>query len=681
MRSRSRQVLLSICVCCALLAGAYRLVSRPVLKSGIDRATFDTSVKPGENFFQYVNGGWIQRNPIPSAYSTWGVPEQLYCERVVALNEIVEGLDKQTGPLDPDCRKLRDFYKTATNQTQLEAAWAAPLAPRLERIAKIKSREELIAELARFHLVTNPALFQFSVEPDQKQSTRYAIYLNQGGLGLPDRDFYLGKTKDSQRIRDEYSNHVATLLRLLGDSRQAAKSGANAVLRIETRLAEASQTPVQLRDREANYNKITLKELARLTPHIDWNLYWRTIDAGHPADVIVGRPEFFARADQLIESVPIDEWRTYLRWHLVHSMAPYLSRAFEDESFRFYVGVLRGANTTQRGAKPAVDAINQWMGDALGRLYVEKHFTPAAKERMEHLVKNLLAAYRERIQSRDWMSPETKQHALGKLAAMTVKIGYPDKWRDYSALDIQLDSYVENVLRAQAFEMRRRITWLDKPVDRTEWLRSPATIGAYYRATMNEIVFPAGVLQPPLFDPSADDAVNYGAIGTMIGHEITHGFDDQGSRFDADGNLNNWWTSEDRARFRAKSDKLIQQYDACLVVDDLHINGRLTLGENLADLGGVAIAYAAYQKSLDGRPAPVIDGFTGPQRFFIGFAQVWRSTTRDAELRLNLRIDPHSPLQFRATVPLSNVAAFYDAFDVKPGDAMYRKPQDRVEVW
>jgi putative endopeptidase len=681
MRSRSRQILLSLCVCCALVAGAYRLVSGPALNSGIDRTTFDMSVRPGENFFQYVNGGWIRNNPIPSAYGTWGTPEQLYCKSVVALNEIVEGLGNQTGPLDPDCRKLRDFYKTATDQPQLEAAGASPLAARLERVAKIKSREELIAELARFHLVFNPALFQFSVAPDQKQSTRYAIYLSQGGLGLPDRDLYLGKTKDSQRIRDEYSNHVAALLGLLGDSPQAAKTGANSVLRIETRLAEACQTPVQLRDREANYNKLTLKELARLTPHFDWNVYWRTIDAGRPADVIVGRPEFFQRADQLVASVPVDEWRTYLRWHLVHSMAPYLSLAFEDENFRFYRGVLRGANLSQRGAKPAANSIDQWMGDALGRLYVEKHFTPAAKERMEHLVKNLLAAFRERIQSRDWMSPETKKQALAKLAALTVKIGYPEKWRDYSALDIRLDSYAENVLRAQEFEMRRRIARLDKPVDRTEWLRSPATFDAYYQATMNEIVFPAGVLQPPLFEANADDAVNYGAIGTMIGHEITHGFDDQGSRFDADGNLHNWWSSEDRARFRARADKLIQQYDECVVVDDLHINGRLTLGENLADLGGVAIAYAAYQKSLDSRPAPVIDGFTGPQRFFIGFAKVWCGATRDAELRLNLRTDPHSPLRFRATVPLSNVDAFYEAFDVKPGDAMYRKPQDRVEVW
>jgi putative endopeptidase len=471
------------------------------------------------------------------------------------------------------------------------------------------------------------------------------------------------------------------MLELLGDSPQAAASGADTILRIETKLAEASRTPVQLRDREKQYNKLTAAKLAALTPQVDWALYFKTAAIAEPADVIVGQPEFLTRLNELIASVPATDWRTYLRWHVVHSMAPYLSSKFENEDFRFESGVLRGIKQMQPRWKRAVTAIDQLMGEALGRLYVEKYFKPAAKERMDELVKNLITAYHDRLRSLDWMGPETKKHAIDKLAAITPKIGYPDKWRDYSALQIGTDSYAENVMRAEAFDIRYRLSKLGKPVDRTEWGMTPPTVNAYYNPSMNEIVFPAGILQPPFFNANADDAVNYGAIGAVIGHEITHGFDDQGSRYDPDGNMRNWWTSEDRARFNAKTDKLVKQYDAQVPLEKLHVNGRLTLGENLADLGGVAIAYAAYQKSLHGQPAPVIDGFTGPQRFFIGFAQVWRGTSRDAEQRLRLRTDPHSPPIVRATVPVSNIQAFYDAFGIKPGDAMYRDPQDRVEVW
>jgi predicted metalloendopeptidase len=383
----------------------------------------------------------------------------------------------------------------------------------------------------------------------------------------------------------------------------------------------------------------------------------------------------------MMDSVPPADWRTYLRWHLIHTMAPYLSDRFEQENFRFYSEVMRDVKQQQPRWKRAIGALDRRMGEALGRLYVEKHFPPAAKQRMDELVKNILAAYRVRIEACDWMGEETKKQALAKLATITPKIGYPDKWRDYSALEIRADSYAANVLRADTFESRYRLSRLGKPVDRGEWGMTPQAVNAYYNASLNEIVFPAGILQPPFFDPTADDAVNYGAIGAVIGHEITHGFDDQGSRSDAEGNLRNWWTAEDRARFVAKTEKLAKQYDACVAVGNAHVNGKLTLGENIADLGGIAIAFAAYQKSLNGKPAPVIDGLTGPQRFFIGYAQVWRGAIRDADQRLLLRTDPHSPAQFRVLVPLSNVQAFYDAFEVKSGDAMYRKPEERVGVW
>jgi putative endopeptidase len=677
---------LAVCVGCCLLSAGLNLsavcrADEKGLSSGVDRSTFDPAVKPGDDFFLYVNGEWLKHNPIPPEYSRWGAFPKLRDDNLAALHEILVSLKNSSQPLDANGQKLKSFYLSAMDEAKLEEAGAKPLAAALERIAKVNSPAELVAEAARLHLAGTPALFRMGVRQDEKQSSQYAVYVYQGGLGLPERDYYLGTGADSKRILDAYRKHVAKMLELMGDSPEAAASGAETVLRIETKLAEASRTPVQLRDREKQYNKLGLSKLAALTPQFDWNLYFKTADFGPLADVIVGQPEFLARVNELIGSVPPADWRTYLRWHLVNSMAPFLSSKFENEDFQFSSGVLRGIKQMQPRWKRAVEAIDNLMGEALGRLYVEKYFTPAAKERMDELVKNLISAYRARLESRDWMGSETKKHALEKLAAITPKIGYPDKWRDYSSLEIGPDSYADNVMRAEAFDTRYRLSKLGKPVDRTEWGMTPPTVNAYYNPTMNEIVFPAGILQPPFFNAKADDAVNYGGIGAVIGHEITHGFDDQGSRYDPEGNMRNWWTSEDRAHFNAKTDKLVKQYNACVPLENLHVNGRLTLGENLADLGGVAIAYAAYQKALNGQPAPVIDGFTGSQRFFIGFAQVWRGMSRDAEQRLRLRTDPHSPPAVRATVPVSNIQAFYDAFGIKPGDKMYRDPQERVEVW
>jgi putative endopeptidase len=651
------------------------------LKSGIDRANFDESVKPGDDFFQYVNGNWIKHNPLPAEYSRWGSFSQLHDDNLIALKEIVEGLSKQTGPLDENRRKIRDLYATAMDEAKLDNLGAAPLKEELDRIAKVETRDELLAEIGHLHATGVGALLSTYVNQDEKQSTRYTVYLHQGGLSLPEREYYLGTSDYYKQLRRQYVEHVTKMLGLLGDPSDKAAAAADAILAIETKLAEASRTPVQLRDREANYNKYSLADLAKLTPNLNWDLFWKSAGIDKLTDVIVGQPGFFTRANELVASVPADQWRDYLRWHLIHSTAAYLSDPIERENFRFYSETLRGTKQMQPRWKRAINTIDSRMGEALGQLYVEKHFPPEAKRRMDELVKNVMAAYRERIEKLDWMGPETKKQALAKLATVMPKIGYPDKWRDYSTLEIGADSYVQNVLRAEAFGWRYNINHLGKPVDRGEWGMSPPTVNAYYNPSLNEIVFPAGILQPPFFDSTADDAVNYGAIGAVIGHEITHGFDDQGSRSDAEGNLRNWWTADDRARFTAKTDKLVAQYDDCHVLGDLHVNGRLTLGENLADLGGVTIAYAAYQRSLGGKPAPVIDGLTGPQRFFIGFAQVWRGSIRDAEQRVLLRTDPHSPVQFRALVPLSNVQALYDAFNIKPADKMYRAPEKRVEVW
>jgi putative endopeptidase len=651
-----------------------------VLKSGIDRATFNLSVKPGNDFYQYVNGNWIKQNPIPPEYSRWGAFPKLRDDNLLALREILDDLAKEKDPT-PERRKLRDFYRTAMDEATVQRLGDSPLKPALERISKVDSADSLIAEIARLRVVSVDALFNMYVEQDEKQSTRYVTRLDQGGLGLPDRDYYVGKSKDSERVRKLYREHVAKMLTLLGDKPDAAAAGADTVLRIETKLAEASRTPTELRDREAQYNRKSLAELQTLTPRIDWNLFLATIKVDDVKHVVVGQPEFYQRVNELLGSVSFDDWRTYLRWHLVHNMSPYLSSQFEDENFRFYSHELRGVKEMQPRWKRVVTAIDGQMGEALGKLYVEKHFPPAAKQRMDELVKNLMEAYRERIESRDWMGPKTKKLALAKLAAVLPKIGYPSKWRDYSDLEISGDSYAENVMRAGAFESRYWFNKIGQAVDRTEWHMTPPTVNAYYNPTQNEIVFPAGILQPPFFDMKADDAVNYGGIGAVIGHEITHGFDDQGSRSDAQGNLVNWWAADDRARFNAKTDKLVDQYKACVVLKDLHVNGKLTLGENIADLGGITIAHAAYLKSLAGHKAPEIDGFTGEQRFYIGFAQVWRGSIRDAELRLRIRTDPHSPSEFRTLVPVSNVEAFYKAFDIKPDNKMYRKPADRVEVW
>jgi putative endopeptidase len=651
------------------------------LASGIDRTDFDASAKPGDDFFQYVNGNWLKKNPIPAEYSRWGAFSKLRDDNLANLRKILEGLSDQNDTLEGNKRKLRDFYATAMDQAKLNEQGVKPLADEFARIDKIKNVDDLVAELGHLSATGIPVLFHFSVDQDEKQSTRYAIQFWQGGLGLPERDYYLGDSDDSKRIRTAYQEHVAKMLELLGDSPKDAAAGAKAVLAIETKLAEASRKPVDLRDREANYNKMNLQELAELVPSVKWNSYWRAVDVQNPEDCIIGQPEFMKRVNELLSSVPIDEWKTYLRWHLIHATAPYLSEPLEKENFNFYSGVLRGVKEMQPRWKRAINTIDRQMGEALGQLYVEKYFPPAAKKRMDELVKNLMVAYRERIETRDWMSPETKKEALNKLSTVTPKIGYPSKWRDYSKLDIGTDSYVQNVLRAEAFETARRVSRLHKPVDRDEWSMTPPTVNAYYNPNLNEIVFPAGILQPPFFDPNVDDAKNYGSIGAVIGHEITHGFDDQGSRSDANGNLRNWWTADDRTHFNAKTDKLVKQYNECNPIEDLHINGKLTLGENLADLGGITIAYAAYQKSLAGKPAPVIDGFTGPQRFYMGYAIVWRESIRDAELKMMLRTNPHSPDRFRTLVPISNVQTFYDAFSVKPGDKMYRPPEERVEVW
>jgi len=678
-----RSFWLSVCVAAFLVSGLgdFGHAAEKQLKSGIDRANFDTSVKPGDDFFRYVNGKWIDANPCPEEYTRWGAFNKLHDDNLNALHTILEELTRRTTPLTDNERKLRDYYVTAMDTAKLKSLGMTALKPDLEALNKIGSPADLLRYLGQQHRIGVGGVFGFWISQDEKMSTRYVCHLSQGGLGLPERDYYLGESADSQRIRQQYRTHVEKMLVLLGDEPAVAAKAADTVLRVETKLAEASRTPVQLRDSEANYNKKTVAELKKLTPNLPWAEYLAAVGADQIDDLVVGQPEFLEKLNELIKSVPLADWQAYLHWHLVSSLAACLTEESEQENYAFYEETLRGAKKMQPRWKRVVRAIDHQMGEALGQLFVEKYFSPAAKQRMDTLVKNLMLAYRERIETREWMGPETKKQALEKLATVMTKIGYPDKWRDYSALQVRTNSYVENTRLMADYHWRYQLARLNKPVDRTEWGMSPPTVNAYYNPSLNEIVFPAGILQPPFFNVEAEDAVNYGGIGAVIGHEISHGFDDQGSRYDAFGNLRSWWTPQDRERFNAKTEKLVKQYADCVALDDLRINGRLTLGENIADLGGVAIALAAYQKSLNGAPPPVIDELTAAQRFFIGYSQVWRGTTREAEQRVRLRTDPHSPPKFRVLVPLSNIPAFYEAFDIKAGSQMFRPMSERLEIW
>ena len=652
---------------------------RPDLRSAINPGEFDPAVSPRNDFFQYVNGIWLKNHPIPPDQSSWGVDVELQVRSQQDLKAIAEGL--QTEPdATGDRQKIRDFYASAMDVEKLNKEGLQPMAPELARIGEIAGTADLTRVLAHLHRIGCGPLFSAAVDQDQKHSERYAFYLSQGGTLLPERGYYLGDDAESRKVRQAYREHVQRMFILLGDSQAVATAEAKTVLALETRLAEQQMTPVEQRDPEPQYNKMTLTQLAKLAPEVDWGLYLRSIGAAEVKEVIVCQPKFLKRVGELWRQVPAADWQTYLRWHLAASAAPHLSDAFVEEDFRFEQ-TLGGAKELKPRWKRTIETIDALMGEALGRVYVEQRFGAEAKQRINELVDNLIAAYGERIRSRKWMGETTRTKALAKLATMRRKLGYPDKWRDYSLLTIRTDHYLLNCFRAAEFEFQRHLTRLDQAVDVTEWQMTPPSVNACYNANTNDITFPAGILQAPFFDARADDALNYGGIGAIIGHEMTHGFDDQGSKYDAAGNLANWWTAKDRARFDACSAKLVRQFNACIAIESLHVNGELTLGENIADLGGICIALDAYNRSLKGKPAPEIDGLTGLQRFFLSFAICWRNEYQPEQLKVLLRTDEHAPPRFRVLVPLSNMPAFIEAFGVKKGDAMFRAPADRAEVW
>lgn len=658
----------------------------------IDPKNMDTSVKPSEDFYEYANGGWIKRNPIPPEFSRWGSFNELGEKNNDALHEVAEkaaadttklkSADKVEQAAASELQKVGDFYASGMDEKSIEAAKTKPLDEEFKRIDGLKDRTDLLKEIAHLHMMGVNVFFNFTSGQDEKDSTRVIGQAYQGGLGLPDRDYYTKDDEASKKLRDQYVEHVTKMLTLTGDKQ--AGDHAKKMMALETSLATPQRTRVELRDPQKNYNKMSQADLQKLMPEWKWETYFSEIKLAEPGDINVGQPDFFKAADQVFAKASMDDWKTYLRWHLIHSTASDLSNDFVNENFRFYDTTLRGAQKLKPRWKRVVAATDGAVGEALGKLYVAEKFPPQAKERALDMVNNLKEALSDRIKTIEWMDEPTKQEALKKLAAFTVKIGYPDKWRDYSTLKIDRGPYVLNNARAATFESERELRKIGKPVDRSEWGMTPPTVNAYYNPNMNEIVFPAGILQPPFFDANADDAVNYGGIGAVIGHEMTHGFDDQGRQYDAVGNLRDWWSKESSDAYNERAKKIISQYAAYEPLPGIHLNGELTQGENIADIGGVRLAYMALQKALAKHPEEAnkkIDGFTPQQRFFLAFAQIWRGNMRDEEQKLRVNTDPHSPGRFRTIGPLSNFEEFAQAFDIPAGSPMIRPPEERVNIW
>ena len=646
---------------------------------GFSLSNLDRSCKPCDNFYEFAMGSWMKANPIPPEYSSWGTFMQLRDNNLTAMRTLLEAAAQAHAPAGSNEQKIGDFYASCMDMAAIEAAGLKPIAGELDVIDKIDDRKSLDAAVAQLQQRGAGVLFRFSSGQDIKDSTRMIAQASQGGLGMPDRDYYLRDDEKSKQLRTDYEQHVAKMFALAGDAPDKGDAEAKTVMTIETALAKASRTRVELRDPEKNYHPMPLAEMKALTPDWPWESYLQEVGSPAVEQVNIRQPEFFKAMNEELATVSLPDWKIYLRWHVIHANAPGLAERFVNENFDFYDKKLTGTKEILPRWKRCVQSTDRNLGEALGQVYVDKYFPPAAKAHAKEMVNNLVAALREDIPTLSWMGPETKKEALAKLEAFTVKIGYPDKWRDYSKLEIDRTSYAGNVRRSVEFEFARQLAKIGKPVDRTEWGMTPPTVNAYYSSSMNEIVFPAGILQPPFYSPNADDAVNYGGMGAVIGHEISHGFDDQGSKFDGKGNLQEWWTPDDRKNFTERGDCVVNQFNGYEVEPGLHQNGKLVLGESIGDLGGLSIAYAAYEKSLEGKRPKDIDGFTPEQRFFLGWAQVWGANQRAEAARLQTNTDPHPLAKFRANGPLSNMEAFAKAFGCKKGDPMVR--EQSCKIW
>ena len=651
-------------------------------KWGFDTKNMDTRVRPQDDFFRYTNGGWMKNNPIPASESRWGtfiklrynVDRQLrtIMNELLSRKRVVKGSPEQI---------IRDFYRSGIDMSRRNSLGIAPLAKYRKQIVKSATLKDLVRVFADFSHIGVEVPWVTMLDQDDKDSTKYVLCIGQGGLGLPDRDYYLKDDPESMRVRTAYTTYVEALYRFMGRSAQEARLQTKTHLEIETKLARISMKKEDLRDPHKTYHKLRITELQKLAPAVDWQPYLKRIGAGKLTSVIVNQPKFLEAASEMLTTIPLESWKQYIEWHLVNDYAGALTARFKRLSFSFYGKVLTGAKHMRPLWRRVLTTVNGGLGEVLGRIYVEKHFPPEAKKRMEELVDDLFAAYENRIAALDWMSPSTKRKAAQKLKALNRKIGYPDKWKSYHGLIIREDDYVGNIMRVTAYEHRRQMRKLGKPVDRGEWFMYPQTVNAYFSPNMNDIVFPAAILQPPFFSLDSDNAVNYGTIGAVIGHEITHGFDDQGSQFDAKGNLKSWWTPADRKRFEKRAEVLRKQFDQYKVADNVKVNGKLTLGENIADLGGAAIALDAYRLRAARDAKTDIAGFSPTQRFFLGFAVFECENVRPEFEKMQVLTDQHAPGTFRINGPASNLPEFYESFGVKSGDKLYRPPGSRARIW
>ncbi len=658
---------------------AARVPAVKPLVSGIDVSALDKSVRPQDDFFRYVNGTWLEKTPIPADRASYGSFEMLFDKTEADLRAIVEAAAKKGGAPASDSRKIGDFYATFMDEPRVESLGIKPLEPELAAIDAIHTKADLARAFAHMLKLGCDAPFAAFTEGDFKDPKTEALFVYQSGLGLPDRDYY---TKDDAKLaeyRTKYVAFLAAMDKLAGLA--APDAEASGIMALETHLAQNQWTNVETRDMGKMYNKVAVADLSKEFPGFDWAAWMGELKIASLPAVIVAQPSYIKAVAAAVNDWPVDRWKPYLKSSLLRGYAPYLSKPFVDARFEFYGKTLSGTPEQRPRWKRAVAAIDANLGEMLGKLYVREHFTPQAKARMETLVANLQRAYKDGIDHLDWMSPETKKQAQVKLAAFRAKIGYPSKWRDYSKVQVVRGDLVGNMMRAQAAELEYQLAKAGKPIDPEEWGMTPQTINAYYNPVRNEVVFPAAILQPPFFNMAADDAVNYGGIGAVIGHEMGHGFDDQGRRFDGTGTMRDWWTDADAAAYEKRTARLVAQFSAYEVLPGLKVNGQLTLGENIGDLTGLTIAYRAYHMALAGKPAPVIDGLTGDQRFFMGWAQVWRSKERDDALRQQVLSNVHAPSSVRANGPLGDVPEFYTAFDVKPGDKLYIPPDERVKIW
>lgn len=671
-----------------LAAGIVALAScntpqKEVVKiAAINPANMDTTVAAGTDFYEYACGGWIKNNPLKPEYARFGTFDQLLENNQEQLRVLIEELSATPHEAGSVAGKIDALYAMGLDSTKLNADGVAPIKEELAAINALATKSDVSKMVATLHKEGMAPFFALFVGADEKNSAMNIVQLYQAGIGMGDRDYYLLEDEGSAKMRDAYRAYINKLFTLAGSSPEQADAAVDAVMKIEKAIAEISYGREDLRDSQKNYNKLAYEDFKQIESPLDWDVYFESMGLAGLKELDAKQINFYKDMSEALRNTTVDEQKYYLAFNLLSAAAPYLSDDFVDADFEFYGKVMSGKQEQQPRWKRSLNTVNGALGEAVGEMYVEKYFPASSKEKMLTLVGNLQTALSERINGLEWMSDTTKAKAQEKLAAFTVKIGYPDKWRDYSGLEIKDDSYWANVRRSNIFDMAYQLADVDKPVDKSRWHMNPQTVNAYYNPTTNEICFPAAILQPPFFNPDADDAVNYGAIGVVIGHEMTHGFDDQGRNYDKDGNLIDWWTAEDAVRFKERADKLVDQYDQIIVIDTLHANGRFTLGENIADHGGLLVAHQAYLNSLKGKETPApIDGFTNEQRFFLGYATLWGQNIRPEEIRRRTKIDPHSLGKWRVNAALRNIAPFYAAFDIKEGDPMFMAPADRVVIW